>query len=198
MKLLSLWGYRQARSLTQRSGHASTLCRRCGSYRIKRMANYSKRQTEPGQKSDILAHVYNEDRWTIIDLNDYEAVYKRIREYFEKCIEDDKFATVAGMANALNVSRQAIDQWIQGKVNKDPNVVQAVEWGKRVINAQNEESLMESRGNPVGNIFLTKNNFDGYTDTREIITRKETTSLTAEELLKIASKLPGFEDRYIE
>ena len=102
------------------------------------------------------------------------------------------------MANALNVSRQAIDQWIQGKVNKDPNVVQAVEWGKRVINAQNEESLMESRGNPVGNIFLTKNNFDGYTDTREIITRKETTSLTAEELLKIASKLPGFEDRYIE
>lgn len=162
------------------------------------MAGYSKRQTEPGQKSDILAHVYNEDRWTIIDLNDYEAVYKRIREYFEKCITDDKFATVAGMCNALNVSRQAIDQWIQGKVNKDPNVVQAVEWGKRVINAQNEESLMESKGNPVGNIFLTKNNFDGYTDTREIVTRKETTSLTAEELLKIASKLPGFEDRLLD
>lgn len=162
------------------------------------MANYSKRQTEPGQKSDILAHVYNEDRWTIIDLNDYEAVYKRIREYFEKCIEDDKFATVAGMCNSLNVSRQAIDQWIQGKVTKDPNVVQAVEWGKRVINAQNEESLMESKGNPVGNIFLTKNNFDGYTDTREVVHKQERNSLTAEELLKIASKLPGFEDRYIE
>lgn len=158
------------------------------------MANYSKKKTEPGQKSDILAHCYNEDRWTIIDLNDYEAVYKRIREYFEKCIADDKFATVAGMCNALNVSRQAIDLWILGKVNKDPNVVQAVEWGKRVINAQNEESLMESKGNVVGNIFLTKNNFDGYTDVREVVHKQEHTSLTADELLKIASKLPGFEN----
>ena len=159
--------------------------------------NFASKKLEPGQKADILAHCYNQDRWTIIDLKDHEAVYKRIREYFEKCIEDDKFATVAGMALALNTTRQCIDSWLSGRTQQDPLVIQALEWGKSVINAQNEESLMESKGNPVGTIFLTKNNFDNYTDTREIVTRKETGSLSAEELLKLASKLPGFEDRLL-
>ena len=153
---------------------------------------------EAGDRTKKVEHNLRVARLPIIDTTSGEKVQKRLNEYFEMCIEDDVFATVAGLASALGISRQALYRWLNGDIRKPTDVMMAVEWGMGIINAQTEESLMDGKGNVVGQIFLTKNNFPDYTDTREVVMTNTTPVITAEELLKRAAKLPGFDRERLE
>lgn len=153
---------------------------------------------EPGDKARKVEHNLRVARLPIIDLRNPQKIYKRTEEYFELCQEDDVNPTVAGYALSLGIDRMTLYRWLKGDTTKPPEVMRAVEWGMSILNAQMEESIMDGKGNVVGQIFLTKNNFADYTDTREVIVQKQAPELTAEQLIKAASKLPGFNQKQID
>ena len=152
----------------------------------------------PEDKREKVEHNMRVARLPIIDTYDYKQVQKRINEYFEVCAADGCFATVAGLALSLGVTRQSVFYWLNGKVKRPPEVINAIEWGMAIINAQTEEAMMDGSGNVVGQIFLTKNNFPDYKDEREVTVQQTQKELTAEQLMKMAAKLPGFERPAIE
>ena len=144
------------------------------------------------EKQRRVGHNLRVARLPIIDCHNYKQVTRRLNEYFDICDEDKMFATVAGMSLALGVSRQTVFRWLNGQRPIESDILSALEWGMTVINAQTEQTLMDGTGNVVGQIFLTKNNFPDYTDSREVIVQPRQKELSSDELYKIASKLPGF------
>ena len=145
------------------------------------------------EKSRRVGHNLEVARLPIIDYHDAKQVYKRLNEYFDLCEKNGMFATVAGLSLAIGVTRQTVFRWLSGSKSCEPEVIQALGWGMSVVNAQTEQTLMDGTGNVVGQIFVTKNNFPDYTDSREVIVNPRQKERTSDELLKIASKLPGFQ-----
>ena len=95
--------------------------------------------------------------------NDPDKVRDRISWYFERCAEYQVRPTVAGLALALNVSRQTIWQWEQRGGALGDIVGQA----KRLLNALLEDWSVTGKINPVAAVWLQKNHF-GYRDTVQI------------------------------
>lgn len=145
------------------------------------------------EKSRRVGHNLEVARLPIIDPRNPRQLKRRLDEYFDLCEKNGMFATVAGMSLAIGVTRQTVFRWLSGSTEVSDEMLQILGWGMTVINAQNEGALMDGTGNVVGQIFLTKNNFPGYTDTREVVVQRREKEPTSEELLKIASKLPGFQ-----
>lgn len=142
-------------------------------------------------KRERTAHNLRVMRLPIIDYHNAKQVEKRVGEYFDLCDEDGATATVAGLALAIGVSRVELYRWISGKVGQKPEVIAAVERGMSYINAELEDTIVNN-GNVTGQIFLAKNNFEGYTDTREVVNRVKLPELTEQQLIEQAKKLPGF------
>ena len=147
-----------------------------------------------GENRIVMEHNLRVARLPIIDYHNVRAVKRRIEEYMDLCEEDDARATVAGLALALGVTRQTLFYWQNGKLKQDPEVMAAIERGLTIINAQLEGNIMEGRGNVVGQIFLAKNNFENYTDTKEVVTRVKLPEMTEAQLIEKAKELPGFID----
>lgn len=151
------------------------------------------KQATPEEKQRRVGHNLEVARLPIIDCHNYKQVTRRLNEYFDLCEKNGEFATVAGMSLALGVTRQTVFRWLNGQRPIESDILMALEWGMSVINSQVEGSLMDGTGNVVGQIFLTKNNFPEYTDSREVIVQPRQKEISSEELLKLASKLPGFQ-----
>lgn len=137
-------------------------------------------------------------RLPIIDPHNPKQLNRRLNEYFDLCEKNGMFATVAGMSLAIGVTRQTVFRWLSGQRPCEPEIIQILGWGMTVINAQTEQTLMDGTGNVVGQIFLTKNNFPDYTDSREVVVTPKQKELTSDELYKMASKLPGFSPELLE
>lgn len=150
-------------------------------------------KNKEGDNRIVMSHNLRVKRLPIIDYHNPRQVAKRIDEYLDLCEEDDAKATVAGLALAIGVSRNTLMRWLSGQLNQDANVLAAIERCMTLINAQLEGNIMEGKGNVVGQIFLAKNNFDNYTDTREVVTRVKLPELSEKQLIEKAQKLPGFE-----
>lgn len=137
-------------------------------------------------------------RLPIIDPHNPKQLHKRLNEYFDLCEKNGMFATMAGMALAIGVTRPTLYRWLSGSRPIDPEIIKILGWGMTVVNAQTEQTMMDGTGNVVGQIFLTKNNFPGYTDTREVVMNQKPKELSSDELYKMAAKLPGFTPELLE
>lgn len=71
-------------------------------------------QTEPGDNRRYLKHNLKMWDWQKPDMTDPEAVFGRIKEYFQICAEDDMKPGVAGLALAFNVDRKTLWAWANG------------------------------------------------------------------------------------
>lgn len=120
----------------------------------------------------------------LIDTNDPVAVNDRLNWYFQKCVDDEVYATIAGVACALGVSRQALGKWHRHEVHKPAEVLAMVDAVYNMINMQYEEMMQDGEINPIAGIFLMRNNHN-YTnadDTRPIA--GETAEKTPEEIMR--------------
>ena len=115
-----------------------------------------------------IRHALASIRMPALDIRDVDAVRERIMWYFETCADNNMVATVAGMANALGVTRATLVNWgNQTRKKNVPEYQEAVQDGMGVITELMETMMLTGKINPVAGIFLMKNNL-GYTDTTEI------------------------------
>lgn len=147
-------------------------------------------EKEPNRR---MAHTLRVKRLPIVDTHDPKAVAKCLNDYFDLCDEDNKIPTLSGMALALKVSHTTVRRWLNGVTPVDPDILKIIQEAENVIVAASEESLMEGQGNPVGKIFVMKNNFEDYSDKTQVVVRSENRELTQKELMDMAAKLPGFQ-----
>lgn len=135
-----------------------------------------------------------------INLEDYDAVVKRIDEYMELCgVHGIKFQ-VNGLCVALGITRDDFSDIFRGYKHIKgmtilPEVKEELQSFYSIMAAYAEASLNEKNTNPAGDIFLMKNHF-GYRDTREetVIKVDATPQLAAgEETAKKYAELVGAE-----
>lgn len=149
-------------------------------------------------KESKMTHTMNVKRLPIIDPRDPAQLAKRLNKYFDICHEDDKSPTLAGMALAIGISRVQLLRWMKGETPFPEDCLKILEEAGSVVTAFTEVEIAEGKGNPVGKIFLLKNNFEGYNDTQHIEMRQDAPMLTERELLERAARLPGWNQPMIE
>lgn len=127
-------------------------------------------QTEPGDNRKYLEHNLRMWDWQKPDMTDPEAVFNRIKDYFQICAEDDMKPSVAGLALAFSVDRKTLWAWANGVDSAyiPPENRNFIKKAYQLLNAQMEDYAQNGKVNPVAAIFLMKNHF-GYADKQELV-----------------------------
>ena len=117
-----------------------------------------------------------------------EQLHKRCFEYLEICLRNDMKPSLAGLALALNVSRQTLINYITGasQITKENEAV--LRKFSTFLNALLEDYIQNGKMNPVSAIFIAKNNF-GYKDAQEYIVNNATQEASPESLIEEANLL---------
>lgn len=119
-----------------------------------------------------------------IDLHDPDAVWRRMKLYFDHCKENGVKPGVEGMCNALGTTRGIFFSWIKGNYNKSNQ--QVATKAKQILADMMEQYMQNGDVNPVVGIFLMSNNY-GYVQRTIVSTEPAPTQLdtaTPEELEK--------------
>lgn len=117
-----------------------------------------------------------------------EKLQKRCFEYLEICLRNDMKPSLAGLALALNISRQTLMNYITG-ASQIPRENEAVlQKFSTFLNALLEDYIQNGKMNPVSAIFIAKNNF-GYKDAQEYIVNNSTQEASPESLIEEANLL---------
>ena len=116
--------------------------------------------------------LYNMDK---VDLQDSEAVKKRISEYFELYASEGIKPTVVGMGMALGIDRRRLWEIASGNYRRTnapydvaPASSDAIKKAYDFLENLWENYMANGKINPVSGIFLGKNNF-GYQDKTEYV-----------------------------
>lgn len=138
--------------------------------------------TEPGDNAKFIQNAMTLGALPKIDLNDSEAVAKRITEYFQIQFECDLKPTVSGLGLALGLSRQRLWEIKTGNYHTSRALselptasTEAIKKGYEYMEILWENYMQNGKINPVSGIFLGKNNF-GYTDKQEHVITPNTNS----------------------
>lgn len=145
-------------------------------------------QFKEGDNSRYLAHALEIYKLPNIDINNAEEVKQRIIQYFQICINNDMKPNLAGISNALSISRQYLWEIANGKTNKNKDVVDAIRKVQFLLTQQMEDYMQNGKINPVAGIFLMKNNM-GYKDEQEIVLQPSGEEKTAHDLIDEANLL---------
>ena len=117
-----------------------------------------------------------------------EKLQRRCFEYLEICLRNDMKPSLAGLALALNISRQTLINYITG-ASQIPRENEAVlQKFSTFLNALLEDYIQNGKMNPVSAIFIAKNNF-GYKDAQEYIVNNSTQEASPESLIEEANLL---------
>jgi len=115
-------------------------------------------------------------------LSDRESLIGAIKQYLAICLEDGVAISINGLALALGTTRETLKKWVNGEArveNKD-----IIEQAYEMVALQTELDIREGKGNPVGQIFLGKND-SGYVDeVKHTIKTSKIDDIDEEELLK--------------
>lgn len=154
----------------------------------KRNRNDMEVSFKEGDNSKSLAHALQIYQLPTIDINDADQVRKRITEYFQICIDNDMKPNLAGVSNALSISRQYLWEIANGKTNKNKDVVDTIRKVQFLLTQLMEDYMQNGKINPVSGIFLMKNNM-GYVDQQEIVLSPGGEEKTAHDLIQEADLL---------
>ena len=125
-------------------------------------------QTKKGDNAKYLRNALAAYDLPTIDISDAEQVGERITWYFNHCLENDCKPGVAGLCNALGISRMTFFNWQKGTRDRKQHHELAVR-AKGIIEELYEQYMMNGKINPVSGIFLMKNNFAGYYDRQDVV-----------------------------
>lgn len=122
---------------------------------------------KPGENRKLILQKLEIASWGDIQMSDHVAVKERCVRYLTFCAENDSKPSIAGLAFALGISRQALFEYERGAMGKNREVVDTLKKTKSFINSLMEDYMQNGKINPVAGIFLMKNNM-GYADKQEI------------------------------
>lgn len=132
-----------------------------------RKSEQMKPQLAKGEVGKYLNHALAGFDLPPIDTSDIEQVKERCEWYFQRCIDDDIRPTVAGLSNALGITRQTFHRWCVGEERGKTHTAFAQRI-RNIMEEMMEDYMLNGKINPVSGIFLMKNNF-GYTDKSEVV-----------------------------
>lgn len=136
------------------------------------LANFGAENTEPGDNSRYLRYAMASLDLDPIDISDPEQVKKRIYEYFEYCVENDRKPNKIGMANWLGVDATTVNSWEREEyraLTHSPVIKKAVS----ILHELWADYMQNGKVNPASGIFLGKNMF-GYKDTQDVVVTPQT------------------------
>ena len=139
--------------------------------KTKRMTRdeYLKPQTKKGDNAKFLRNALAAYNLPTIDVGDAEQVAERVTWYFNHCVENDMKPGIAGLCNALGISRMTFFNW-QNKGSRDRKEHQIIaQRAKAILEDMMEQYMMNGKVNPVSGIFLIKINIEGYYDRQDVV-----------------------------
>lgn len=129
---------------------------------------YLNPQTKKGDNTKYLQNALASFDLPAIDIKDARQVGERVHWYFTNCLENDAKPGVAGLCNALGISRMTFFNWQNGRhTTKEHQAI--ARKAKGIIEELYEQYMSNGKINPVSGIFLMKNNFEGYYDRQEVV-----------------------------
>ena len=147
-------------------------------------------QTEPGDNRKYILHSLRLYDLPKCNLKSVEEVTQRITDYFAICAEDDMKPSVAGLALAMDITKEYLWEIRVGRKGKNPDVANTIKKAMQLLDLQMVDYMQNGKINPVSGIFLMKNNF-GYADKQEVV-------LTPNNPLGDTKDTKELEERYIE
>ena len=125
-------------------------------------------QTKKGDNARFLRNALASYNLPVININDPKQVGERVQWYFENCLENDSKPGIAGLCNALGITRMTFFNWQSGRHNSKEHHAIAAK-AKGIIEELYEQYMSNGKINPVSGIFLMKNNFEGYYDRQDVV-----------------------------
>lgn len=131
------------------------------------LANFGEENTEPGDNTRYLRYAMASLNLPPIDISDPEQVQKRILEYFDFCLENDRKPNIKGLGNWLGVDATTVNSWRRGEYRADthsPLIKKAVD----ILEEMWWDYGQNGRCNPASWIFIGKNAF-GMRDEQQVV-----------------------------
>jgi hypothetical protein len=131
------------------------------------LAKFGEEYTKPGDNSRYLRHALASWNLPPIDISDPKQVEKRIGEYFQYCVENDRKPNMVGLGNWIGVDRSTVHSWMVGECRAEthsPMIKKAVE----MLHELWVDYMQNGKINPTSGIFLGKNMF-GYKDVQDVV-----------------------------
>ncbi len=105
--------------------------------------------------------------WDTIDVNDPQQLQNRISQYFGFCVDHNAKPSVAGLALAINLSKETIFRMVRGDITTDrkysADTVSLIRRVYMLFDSLWMDYMQNGQINPASGIFLGKNLF-GYRD----------------------------------
>lgn len=155
-------------------------------------STYGQENVEPGDNSRYLAHAMEIARQPPVDLENVYAVEGRINWYFDHCFQNDMKPTVAGLCNALKITRQTLLNWRTGRF-REGSYQTVILNAYAIMESLWEDYMQNGKINPVSGIFLAKNNY-GYQDKQEMVVTPNTGTIETVDPATIEAKYAELPD----
>ena len=130
------------------------------------LAKFGEENVKPGDNSRYLRYALASLDLPPIDISDPEQVKKRIYEYFQFCIENDRKPNMVGMANWIGIEPETLRTWKNGQYRSSTHsgmIKKAI----MILEEMWVDYMQNGKINPASGIFLAKNMF-GYRDVIDI------------------------------
>lgn len=103
--------------------------------------------------------------------NDVDIFEKKVKEYFEKCDNEQRPYTMSGLAFALDLDRKSLLNY-----SKNEKFFPTIKKAREKVEQQLEENALMGKANATFTIFNLKNNY-GWRDSVEVNNNNELSKL---------------------
>lgn len=128
--------------------------------------NFGEENVKPGDNSRYLRYAMASLGLPPIDISDPQQVEKRIYEYFQFCIDNDRKPNMIGMANWIGINHDTLNSWKRGEYRRATHSA-LIEKSVMILEELWADYMQNGKMNPASGIFLAKNMF-GYRDVIDI------------------------------
>ena len=129
------------------------------------IVEYKETQEKEKWSANALEHLQNISRIKAPDLKEPKQIIRACDEYFSLCKQDNQKPTMSGLAMALGTNRRTLLKWYSGETRiYNREIIQQY---FELLETFDELMFKDGKINPVGGLFLMKNNY-GYTDKTEV------------------------------
>ena len=148
--------------------------------------------TEPGENARYLRYAMASLNLPPIDISDEKQVEKRIGDYFNFCIQNDRKPNMVGMANWLGVSRNTVNTWKRGDYRTETHS-DVIRKACDILEELMVDYFQNGKINPASGIFLMKNMFQ-YKDVQDVVLTPNQPIQDAQDPAQIAERYDLLED----
>lgn len=131
----------------------------------KQVVNYKEQEEQEKWSANALSHLQKISAIKKPDLKEPSQIIYACDTYFSICKQDNQKPTMSGLAMALGTNRRTLLKWYNGESRVYNREI--IQQYFDLLETFDELQLKEGKINPIGALFIMKNNY-GYTDKTEI------------------------------